>query len=251
MEHLQLRRDRGRLPRTGLWVSGFVHAAIFAVLLFAPSLRRPMPEFQTFKIELVATSPDPVPLPPVTEELVIETPDPTPPTPPQEIPPPDPRPDPEPEETPPPPDPEPEPADPEPEPDPAPPVEEPPPPPPERPVDEAPEEETGSNVNARLDGLRRDFPEYYGNIVQQISNCFRPPPGNDRWEAVIYFEIQADGTVRGVRPVERSGSAAFNLAAIGAVADCAGKGRFGPLPDELPYEVLPVQFTFRPRGIGR
>ncbi|MEQ9569984.1 MAG: TonB C-terminal domain-containing protein [Longimicrobiales bacterium] len=250
MAHLKLRRDRGRLPRSGLVVSGVIHAAVFALLLFGPNLRRPLPEFQTFKIELVATAPEPMPLPPVTEELVIETPDPTPPAPPEEIPPPDPRPDPEPDETPP-PDPEPEPVDPEPEPEETPPTEvTPPTPPPEQPVEEEPEEETGSSVTARLEGLRRDFPEYYGNIVQQISNCFRPPPGNDRWEAVIYFEITDDGTVRGVRPVERSGSAAFNLAAIGAVADCAS-GRFGPLPDELPYEVLPVQFTFRPRGIGR
>jgi outer membrane biosynthesis protein TonB len=249
---VQLRRDRGRLPRNGLWASGAIHAAVLAVLLFGPAFQATPPQFETFAIELVATNPLPEPLPPATEELVVETPDPAPPAPPEEIPPPPlPDPDPEPEPTPPPPDPEPVREETPPAPPDTPPAEPTPTPaePAEEPAEEA--EETGSNVNVRLEGLRRDYPAYYGNIVQQIGNCFRPPPGNNRWEAVVYFEIRADGTVSGVRPVQRSGSQAFDLAAIGAVADCAGRGRFGPLPDDLPYEVLPVQFTFRPRGIGQ
>ena len=39
----------------------------------------------------------------------------------------------------------------------------------------------------------------------------------------------------------------FDFEAIGAV-ECAGQGRFGQLPDELPYDRLPVQFDFRPPG---
>lgn len=251
----ELRSDRGRLPRSGLVVSGGLHLVVLLGLLFAPALRRQPVQFESFQIELVATSPEPVPLPPVTEDLVIETPDPSPPSPPDEVPPPDPRPNPD--ETPPPPD-DPVVDDPEPEPEPEPvdpPVEDPPTttsddPPPETPVDEAPEEETGSNVTVRMEGLKRDFPVYYANIVQQIQNCWRPPPGNSRWRVVLYFEIKSDGTVQGVEPVQRSGSAAFDLSAIGAVADCAGRGRFGPLPDEMPFEILPVQFTLEPRGIG-
>jgi hypothetical protein len=34
---------------------------------------------------------------------------------------------------------------------------------------------------------------------------------------------------------------------MGAV-DCAGRGRFGPLPEDLPFETLPVEFSFRPTG---
>jgi hypothetical protein len=33
--------------------------------------------------------------------------------------------------------------------------------------------------------------------------------------------------------------------------DCAGKGRFGPLPDDFPWDILPVQFKFRPYGAIR
>lgn len=248
----ELRSDRGRLPRSGLIVSGLLHLVVLLGLLFAPALQQPPVQFETFAIELVATSPEPVPLPPVTEELVIDTPDPSPPSPPDEVPPPDPRP--QPDETPPPPDPVVEDPEPEPEPEPVePPPDDPPPsedPPPEIPVEEAPTEETGSNVTVRMEGLKRDFPAYYANIVQQIQNCWRPPPGNNRWRVVLYFEINSDGTVSNVRPVERSGSLDFDLSAIGSVADCAGKGRFGALPDEMPFEVLPVQFTFEPRGIG-
>ena len=219
-------------------------------LLVSPAFQQEPRQFETFQIELVA-APVPTPSPPVTEDLVIETPDPAPPAEPEAIPPPESTTPPieAPEEVP-----VEEEDDPEEE------VEEPeettdetPPPPtpaPAEQVDEAPDEDTGSDVTVRLEGLRRDYPQYYAGIVQAISDCFRPPRGNNRWEAVIYFEIQSDGTVSGVRPVQRSGSQAFDLAAIGAVADCAGRGRFGALPEELPYEVLPVQFTFRPRGIG-
>ncbi len=245
---LQLRRDRGRLPRSGLFVSGVLHAAVITVLLWVASTRPPPQQFETFQMTIVANTNEPeVEL--ATDDLIVDTPDPSPPEPP-EIPPPDPEPEPEVDETPPP--------DPEPEPE----VEETPPPPDEVETNDnpAPEpdavpteeevEETGSNVDVRLEGLQRDFPVYYANIVQQISNCFRPPRGNRRLEAVIYFEIRSDGTVSGVRPVQRSGSQIFDLAAIGAIADCAGR-RFGALPEELPYETLPVQFSFRPSGIGR
>ncbi len=249
---VELRRNRGRLPRSGLWVSAGLHAVVLAVLFFGSAFQ-PMPvAFETFQIELVASTTIPDALAPVRDELVIEVPDPSPPEPPPTIPPP-PDPDPEPVPETPPPDPEPEP---EPEKTPPPPaVDDPPParadPTPPQPIPEAESAETtGAAVNVRLEGLRRDYPAYYGNIVQQILICFRPPPGNNRWRAVVYFEIREDGTVSGVRPVERSGNQSFDLAAIGAVADCAGRGRFGPLPDDLPYETLPVQFEFRPSGIG-
>jgi hypothetical protein len=97
-----------------------------------------------------------------------------------------------------------------------------------------------------MEGLRRDYPEYYNNIIRQIQRCFRPPPGANL-ETVIYFAIQRDGTVRDIRFVTRSGNAAFDFEAMGAV-ECAGRGRLGPLPEDLPYESQPVNFQFRPSG---
>lgn len=249
---LQLRRDRGRLPRSGLFVSGVLHAAVIAALLWAASTRPPPQQFETFAMTIVAVTDEPEPLPLATEELIVDTPDPVLPEPP-EIPPPDPEPEAEaPEVAPPDPEPEPEPETeaPPPVPDDVETQEDPPEPEPDAVAAEEAPDETGSNVDVRLEGLQRDYPVYYANIVQQISNCFRPPRGNNRLEAVIYFEIRADGTVSGVRPVQRSGSQIFDLAAIGAIADCAGR-RFGALPEDLPYETLPVQFSFRPSGIGR
>ena len=241
------------MPRSGLWVSGGLHASVIVALILWGPFQGPTRQFETYQIELVASTLEPEPLPPATEELVVETPAPAPIQPPPDSPPPDPTPEPEPEvqETPPPPDPEPEPEATPPPPDDVKPQEQPPASQPDEVPTEEDAEETGSNVNVRLEGLRRDYPAYYANIVQQISNCFRPPRGNNRWEAVVFFEIRPDGTVSGVRPVQRSGSQAFDLAAIEAVADCAGRGRFGALPDDLPYETLPVQFRFSPRGIGQ
>jgi outer membrane biosynthesis protein TonB len=110
---------------------------------------------------------------------------------------------------------------------------------------EEPAEETGADINVRLEGLRRDYPAYYNTIILEINRCFRPPVRDRR--AVVHFVIRRDGTVSESDLVERSGHTAFDYAALGAI-ECAGNGRFGPLPDELPYDRLPIQFTFEPRG---
>ena len=39
-------------------------------------------------------------------------------------------------------------------------------------------------------------------------------------------------------------TSAFDFEALGAV-ECAGKGRFGALPEELPFDRLPVEFTIK------
>ena len=131
---------------------------------------------------------------------------------------------------------EPEPAPPEPEPE-----------EPEEPTTESPEaeptEESGEDLNERLEGLRRDYPEYYGNIVRQLRRCFRAPPGNH--SATVRFLINADGTVSEMETVESSGNLAFEIRALEAV-ECAGGGRFGPLPDDFPWDALPVEFFFAP-----
>ncbi len=73
--------------------------------------------------------------------------------------------------------------------------------------------------------------------------------GGGNLTTVLRFEIRRDGRIPGssIRVHQRSGSGSFDIEAMGAV-ECAGQGRLGPLPDELPYDVLPIQFTFRPAG---
>lgn len=174
-----------------------------------------------------------------TEELVVERPNPEPPEPetedvvPIEDPEPDPQPDPPPEE----------------------PVEEQPPEVAEEtvvaatdePVEEETTSETGEDIEVRMEGLQRDYPEYYNNIILQIERCFRWDRGGS-WETSVFFYVARDGSVEGLDFVRRSGSSAFDFDAMGAV-DCAGQNnRLGALPEDLPYERLPVRFVFRPRG---
>jgi protein TonB len=135
---------------------------------------------------------------------------------------------------------------------PAPPPPEPSPTPPDEPRPAAgpnaspePAARSGEGINVRMEGLRRDYPEYYNNIIRQIERCLRWRDGGN-WQAMVYFSIQRDGSVRDMRLVTRSGNTAFDYEALGAV-ECAGQGRFGPLPEELPYESQPVNFQFRPR----
>ena len=58
--------------------------------------------------------------------------------------------------------------------------------------------------------------------------------------------IEDDGSVRESRFLRRSGNPAFDYTTMEAVVECAGQGRFGPLPEDLPYDRLPIRFTFRP-----
>jgi TonB family protein len=98
-----------------------------------------------------------------------------------------------------------------------------------------------------MEGLRRDYPAYYDNIIRQMSRCFRWRETGD-FEAVVRFVVSRDGTVSGARLVQRSGNPEFDFEALGAV-ECAGRpGRLGPLPEDLPWEELPIQFSFRPQG---
>jgi outer membrane biosynthesis protein TonB len=98
----------------------------------------------------------------------------------------------------------------------------------------------------RMEGLRRDYPQYYNQIVREITRCFRWNGGGS-WRTVIQFEISSDGRIADstIQVYSPSASLAFDIEAYGAVA-CAGSGRLGALPDELPFEALSVQFTFQP-----
>jgi outer membrane biosynthesis protein TonB len=217
-----------------------LHGGLFTLALFA-SLVDPSPmEFVTYQIEMVSPPPAvQAEIQPATEELVVEPPEPAPPIeeePEQEVvpieDPDDPEPEPSPEEN--------RPTEELTEAE----EEETPPAAPDPPPEEI--EDSGEGINVRLEGVRRDYPAYYNNILRQIFNCFRWRGGGN-WEATVFFTIEREGTVTDMRFTNRSGSTAFDFEAIGAV-ECAGQGRFGQLPDELPYDRLPVQFDFRPPG---
>ncbi len=62
---------------------------------------------------------------------------------------------------------------------------------------------------------------------------------------MVFFYIDREGFADDIQFVARSGSAAFDFESMGAV-ECAGQGRFGPLPEDLPYDRFPVRFRFRP-----
>ena len=217
-----------------------LHGCLFTLAFFTSLIDRSPMEFVAYEIEMVSPPPAvQAEIQPAMEELVVERPEPTRPIeeePEQEVVPIE------------------EPDDPEPEPSPEEDrpteelteveEEETPPSAPDPPPDEI--DESGEGINVRLEGVRRDYPAYYNNIIRQIFNCFRWRGGGN-WEATVFFMIEREGTVAEMRFLSRSGSTAFDFEAIGAV-ECAGQGRFGQLPDELPYDRLPVQFDFRPPG---
>lgn len=224
--------------------SVLLHAAVLVGGWYATRDTRPSMEFLTYEIELVSPPPalqaeDPEV---ATEELVVERPEPEPAPPAPE----------EPEEVVPIEEPDPEP-EPEPPPEPEPTTEQPPEPDeeatpaatPEAPPEAEPDV-SGEDISVRLEGVRRDYPQYYNNIIRQVQRCFRWRDGGN-WETTVFFVIRRDGTANDIEFVSRSGNSAFDFEAMGAV-DCAGQGRFGPLPEDLPFETLPVEFSFRPTG---
>lgn len=109
---------------------------------------------------------------------------------------------------------------------------------------------TSPDIAVRMEGLRRDYPAYYREILAQIQACFRWQGGGN-WTTVLRFVITSDGRIPGasIQRHQGSGHLAFDLAAVGAV-ECAGAGRLSPLPSDLPFDELPVQFTFSPMGGG-
>ena len=230
--------------RRSLIFSVVLHLSVLGMVFLSMMGSNAEFEFITYEIDLV--SPPPAvradEYTPAREELIVERPEPEPA-------PPEPEPEPEPQVT----LDEPEPAPP-PEPEPAPPTPtnqpEPEPPADPRPAagpnpSPTPAERSGEGINVRMEGLRRDFPEYYNNIIRQIQRCFRPPAGN--WATTMTFVIRRNGSVDDIEFERRSGNTAFDYLAMEAV-ECAGQGRFGPLPTDMPYEYQPIRFEFRPSG---
>ncbi len=235
---IRLRRD-GTLNGRSLFMSCSIHI-VAAVGLWSYQELRPEPHiYETIQVRVVSAPPAPSEVeeespPAPEEELVVETPDEPEPVPEEEAPVVQEDPEPEPEPV-----------------TPTPPVEETPTPTeiPPAPAPEAVEdgEEGGEDIDVRLEGLRRDFPQYYGNIIVQMRRCFRPP-GRENREATIRFLIHRDGSTSDYETVRSSGSFTFDIEAQGAV-ECAGRpGRIGPLPEDFPWDVLPIEFTFSPSG---
>ena len=232
------RSQRGREGpgRSPVLFSFGLHA--FLLLLVVLTNVQPDPvQLVAIELELVAmpareSEVDPAPAP-EEEELTVDTPDPAP------------VPEEEPEavlerEEEPEPEPEPRPDAPEPEPEVQPEEEEPEP----APMDEP---STGTDdLNVRMRGVERDFPQYYANMQRQLRRCFRPL-GRTDLTASVDFVLDREGKALDptVRISETSRSVVFDLAVMEAI-ECAGGGRFGPLPPEMQLEHAPFRFTFSP-----
>ena len=160
---------------------------------------------------------------PETEELIVERPEPEPPQPEEIVPIEEIESEPEPE-------PEPEPAPPEPEPE---PLTEPDvvdaPATSAEPVPEA--ETSGEDLNVRLEGLRRDYPVYYENIIRQIQRCFatRWRQGGS-WETMVVFTIGRDGIATDMEFGSQSGNVAFDYTGAGGGRRLCGAGQLRPAP---------------------
>jgi len=242
-----------RPPRSALFFSAALHLSGFAVGWWLHKAEFKAPVYESYEITIVSVAdpdrPEVIAIP-EPDPLVVETPDPQPPAPEPEPPPPQPTPEPDRREAP-----RPEPAPRPPEPRPA----EPPRPQPERPTPPTPQTQAPAaaaspdanvDLNIRMEGLQRDFPAYYAQILAAMRVCFRPPPGFERISTVVRFEIERDGSIRSrsIMVHQRSGAGAFDLRAVEAV-ECAGQNaRISPLPDEIPGARLPVQFTFTTSG---
>ncbi len=110
-------------------------------------------------------------------------------------------------------------------------------------------EESGEEaVNVQLDGAVFAFPEYLENIVRQVNRYWRRPTGGRHLRSEIVFTIHKDGSVSELEWIYKSGDAAFDLEAQGAV-EAAGRSRaFGALPEGYPRDRLRVSFYFDPRS---
>lgn len=206
-----------------------LHLAILVPIVAFTRPTRPT-EFETIRITLVsvpapveATQPAPPEPEPPAEEPVAEEPTPEPVVEPPE-------PEPQPERRP----------------DPPPRTERPPPPRPTPPAPPPTEPTTSpEGVNIQTEGRDFPYPEYLNNVVAQLYRYFRWTEGGTP-QATIYFEIMADGSVRNIRMLRRSGNIRFDFAVEGAVETAGNRGAFGPLPEGYVASSLPIQLVVEP-----
>ncbi|UCF40249.1 MAG: TonB C-terminal domain-containing protein [Gemmatimonadota bacterium] len=135
------------------------------------------------------------------------------------------------------------------------------PPPPERQAEREPaprttpevelapdaEPSTGSDpATVKTTGVEFPYPEYLRNIVAQVYRRWHRPEANVSLRAEVMFLVHRDGSVSGVRFIQRSGNFTFDLEAQGAIEAAANSLAFGPLPAGYGADVLPVNFFFDP-----
>jgi periplasmic protein TonB len=93
-------------------------------------------------------------------------------------------------------------------------------------------------------GIEFPYPAYLENIVRQIRLNFKPRNAGAALKAEVFFIVQRDGSVTGIRLITSSASYAYNLEAVGAVEAAARSKSFGPLPSGFSEPSLPVTFFF-------
>lgn len=246
----------GRRPlgAGSLTISVIIHVIALVVTFWVIPVFQPDREvYRVVALEFVSTPPPEAPPPEEPEppapeeELVVETPEE--PDPPEvvdeeQVPvleeDPEPEPEPEPDST----------ETPEPEPEEI-------PPPEDIPVPAEPEEDDEdegiADLQVRQEGFKADYPEYYARMLVQVNRCLqRTSQGRtaQNLEATVRFVVERDGATADFGVVRTSGRTAFDIDVLTAI-ECAGMaGRLGPLPEDYPYEVLPITLVVSPKGGG-
>jgi hypothetical protein len=105
----------------------------------------------------------------------------------------------------------------------------------------------GEGIDVDIEGQEFPFPEYLENIVLQMRRYFRWA-GENNPEVVVAFYIARDGSVGGLRVVEKSIDFRFDMQAMDAVTQAGRRGAFGALPDGWVQDRLWVKFRFIPPG---
>jgi TonB family protein len=110
-----------------------------------------------------------------------------------------------------------------------------------------PDSKGGENIDVNIEGQDFPYPEYLNNVIVQLGRYFRWT-GSPNLEVKVAFYISRDGTIGGLRIVDRSGDLNFDMEAMSAVEQAGLRGAFGPLPDGWLADKLWIRFAFLPPG---
>ncbi|MCL2144602.1 MAG: TonB family protein [Endomicrobia bacterium] len=115
---------------------------------------------------------------------------------------------------------------------------------------QAPEEARYEAGGAQFEGVAFDtsnfkYAYYTGTIVKSISRQWRWADSYGRLRAVVYFRIQRDGTITGIKVKDSSGDSGFDQNALRSVQLASP---FAPLPDAYGGDSLGVYFEFKYRN---
>ncbi len=107
----------------------------------------------------------------------------------------------------------------------------------DEPTDDEPDE-TGQGIEVRMEGLRRDYPAYYERIIYADQSM---PAVAGRWAVGRRFcssRLSVTGLLR--TSTSTSGRGTLRSTSVPWLRSSARvSGRFGPLPEDLPYERFP------------